>query len=153
MKLLKIKSFFQMFLSKCIISDTIDESIYMRKSDGEHWCNECGYHSALKTDVFRHVEAKHLQQQFACKFCRKFANSKRNLQRHIRRNHMSQIRYPMNMKQVMAWHSTWIKEIKNIYFLAASMECSAGSNDHFVVGGAVPSLVFRRPLGGASFHY
>jgi hypothetical protein len=37
--------------------------------------------------------------------------------------------------------------------LAASTECSAGSNDHFVVGGAVPSLVQfdGRPLGGANF--
>jgi hypothetical protein len=50
-------------------------------------------------------------------------------------------------------------------FLAASTECSAGSNDHFVVvvgvgvgvwgGGGVPSLVQfdRRPLGGANFQY
>jgi hypothetical protein len=44
-------------------------------------------------------------------------------------------------------------------FLAANMECSAGSNDHFVVGGggaaAVPSLVQfdGRPLGGANFQY
>jgi hypothetical protein len=42
------------------------------------------------------------------------------------------------------------------FFLAASTECSAGSNDHFVVGvGAVPSLVQfdERPLGGANFQY
>jgi hypothetical protein len=44
-------------------------------------------------------------------------------------------------------------------FLAASTECSAGSNDHFVVGGAgaaaVPSLVQfdGRPLGGANFQH
>jgi hypothetical protein len=39
-------------------------------------------------------------------------------------------------------------------FLAASTECSAGSNDHFVVV-VVPSLVQfdRRPLGGANFQY
>jgi hypothetical protein len=43
-----------------------------------------------------------------------------------------------------------------VRFLAASTECSAGSNDHFVVGvGAVPSLVQfdGRPLGGANFQY
>jgi hypothetical protein len=43
-------------------------------------------------------------------------------------------------------------------FLAASTECSTGSNDHFVVvvgGGGVQSLVQfdGRPLGGASFQY
>jgi hypothetical protein len=44
-------------------------------------------------------------------------------------------------------------------FLAASTECSAGSNDHFVVGagggGGVPSLVQfdGRPLGGDNFQY
>jgi hypothetical protein len=42
-------------------------------------------------------------------------------------------------------------------FLAASTECSAGSNDHFVVGVGVggPSLVQfdGRPLGGANFQY
>jgi hypothetical protein len=41
-------------------------------------------------------------------------------------------------------------------FLAASTECSAGSNDHFVVGvGGVPSLVQfdGRALGGANFQY
>jgi hypothetical protein len=49
-------------------------------------------------------------------------------------------------------------------FLAASTECSAGSNDHFVVVvvgvvvvvvGDVPSLVQfdGRPLGGANFQY
>jgi hypothetical protein len=40
-----------------------------------------------------------------------------------------------------------------IGFLAASTECSAGSNDHFVVaGGGVPSLVQfdGRPLDGAA---
>jgi hypothetical protein len=46
----------------------------------------------------------------------------------------------------------------NNIFLAASTECSAGSNDHFVVvrgGGGVPSLVQfdGRPLGGANFQY
>jgi hypothetical protein len=40
-------------------------------------------------------------------------------------------------------------------FLAASTECSAGSNDHFVGGGVVPSLVKFNgwPLGGANFQY
>jgi hypothetical protein len=40
-------------------------------------------------------------------------------------------------------------------FLAASSECSAGSNDHFVVVGGVPSLVQLdcRPLGGANIQY
>jgi hypothetical protein len=39
-------------------------------------------------------------------------------------------------------------------FLAASTECYAGSNDHFVVV-VVPSLVQfdGRPLGGATFQY
>jgi hypothetical protein len=45
----------------------------------------------------------------------------------------------------------------NIAFLAASTECSAGSNDHFVVVVVVvvPCLVQfdGRPLGGANFHY
>jgi hypothetical protein len=47
----------------------------------------------------------------------------------------------------------------DIEFLAASTECSAGSNDHFVVGAkaaaAVPSLVQfdGRPLGGANFQH
>jgi hypothetical protein len=38
-------------------------------------------------------------------------------------------------------------------FLAASTECYADSNDHFVV--VVPSLVQfdGRPLGGANFQY
>jgi hypothetical protein len=44
-----------------------------------------------------------------------------------------------------------------IFFLAASTECSAGSNDHFVVGvgASVPSLVQfdERPLGGANFQH
>jgi hypothetical protein len=48
---------------------------------------------------------------------------------------------------------------KSLKFLAASTECSAGSNDHFVVGAgaaaAVPSLVQfdGRPLGGANFQH
>jgi hypothetical protein len=43
----------------------------------------------------------------------------------------------------------------NNAFLAASTECSAGSNDHFVVGVVVPSLVQfdGRPLSGANFQY
>jgi hypothetical protein len=47
------------------------------------------------------------------------------------------------------------KLLRNLsHFLAASTECSAGSNDHFVVG-VVPSLVQfdGRPLGGANFQY
>jgi hypothetical protein len=48
--------------------------------------------------------------------------------------------------------------VSMLVFLAASTECSAGSNDHFVVGACgagVPSLVQidGRPLGGANFQY
>jgi hypothetical protein len=46
-----------------------------------------------------------------------------------------------------------------VYFKAENIfsreQCSAGSNDHFVVGVGVPSLVQfdGRPLGGANFQY
>jgi hypothetical protein len=53
--------------------------------------------------------------------------------------------------------STEFLESPTREFLAATTECSAGSNDHFVVGVVVvvPSLVQfdGRPLGGTNFQY
>jgi hypothetical protein len=60
----------------------------------------------------------------------------------------------------MHLESTIILLLSTKGFLAASTECSAGSNDHFVVcgvgaGWGVPSLVQfdGRPLGGTNFQY
>jgi hypothetical protein len=52
-------------------------------------------------------------------------------------------------------HSSQQQLFMQSEFLAASTECSAGSNDHFVVAGGGPSLVQfdGRPLGGAYFQY
>jgi hypothetical protein len=51
-------------------------------------------------------------------------------------------------------------KLDNFPFLAASTECSAGSNDHFVVVVVVVVVVVPclvqfdgRPLGGANFQY
>jgi hypothetical protein len=54
-----------------------------------------------------------------------------------------QLAKPMIFQQCPIRNSTTGRLGKKLVFLAASTECSAGSNDHFVVGGGggVPSLV------------
>jgi hypothetical protein len=86
----------------CLLSDTLDTYL-MRNSGGAIWCNACGFHGNSKTDVVRHIEARHLSSHIECKFCQKVLNCKRNLQRHIRKHHHHD---KMDMKQIIAWHIT-----------------------------------------------
>ena len=47
-------------------------------------CVECGYSSRLKSDVSKHVEAKHIETAaFTCDFCSKLYPSRNSLKSHI----------------------------------------------------------------------
>ena len=71
------------------------------KGSNSYWCNQCGYSAQSKIDVVRHIEARHLDLRLQCKFCAAVLKTKRNLQRHIRNNHVKDSR---NLKDVMAYH-------------------------------------------------
>ena len=61
-------------------------------SGGFWWrCLDCGHISRSKTDVAKHVEAKHIESEgFSCYYCGKFCPSKNALQSHISRMHRHQ---------------------------------------------------------------
>ena len=58
-------------------------------SGGFWWrCIECGHSSRSKTDVAKHVEAKHIESSgFHCSYCSKFCPSRNALQAHVSRYH------------------------------------------------------------------
>ena len=61
------------------------------RADGLKSCNACGFESKHQNDVKRHIESRHLELQYTCKFCGKITNTKHNLNRHIRKFHFSLI--------------------------------------------------------------
>ena len=72
--------------SKLFIAESF-EAWMTKTPDGFKYCNACGYQSKHLPDVRRHIEAKHMKNEFTCKFCGKTSNSKHNLTRHIKNQH------------------------------------------------------------------
>ena len=51
-------------------------------------CLDCGHTSKLKSDLSKHVEAKHIKSAgFYCGYCSKFCPSRNALQSHVSRQH------------------------------------------------------------------
>ena len=71
-------------------------------------CSECGYTKALKKDVIRHIEAKHLSLRIHCLFCLTVLTTRLNLQRHLKNKHLQKTGNPIadrnNLKNMMRDH-------------------------------------------------
>ena len=59
----------------------------LQKIDGLWSCTECGLSSGCKTDVFNHVESKHLKSSYTCNYCGKVYASLNSLKSHVSRYH------------------------------------------------------------------
>ena len=74
------------------VSDRIEEYIssMMYQSETRSWiCSECGKESKLKTDITRHVEAKHITNHpgYRCNYCGEYSKTKNALRVHISTRH------------------------------------------------------------------
>ena len=79
-----------------IMSDWINLSAavetYVSRAMGDNgsslWrCVGCGYESAWKHNLFKHIDSKHLSEGHYCPICAKYCPSKNALQKHVKRNH------------------------------------------------------------------
>ena len=50
-------------------------------------CVECGYESAWKHNLVKHIDTKHLSEGHHCSICAKFCPSKDALRKHVKRYH------------------------------------------------------------------
>ena len=90
MKYIKMKWYYLLFYSE--VSDRIEEYIssMMYQSETRSWiCSECGKESKLKTDITRHVEAKHITNHpgYRCNYCGEYSKTKNALRVHISTRH------------------------------------------------------------------
>ena len=86
----KMKWYYLLFYSE--VSDRIEEYIssMMYQSETRSWiCSECGKESKLKTDITRHVEAKHITNHpgYRCNYCGEYSKTKNALRVHISTRH------------------------------------------------------------------
>lgn len=60
-----------------------------RSENGKWCCSVCGKESALKTDIWRHVESLHIANHpgYSCNYCGCSVKSKNALNLHISRKH------------------------------------------------------------------
>lgn len=76
-----------------IVSDdfaVIDQEILskMQKRDSLWFCNVCNFSSAYKSNVYKHVDAKHVNTTgYTCSMCHKFCPSINALKLHESRYH------------------------------------------------------------------
>ena len=64
--------------------------------DGTYSCNTCGKSSNKRSDLRKHIEAKHLNIVYNCEYCNKNFNALHKYYTHLRRDHgiMSGKSYP-----------------------------------------------------------
>ena len=63
-------------------------SLMERSEVGGLWrCRECDYSSGVRTDVARHVEARHVDSTVSCDICGYVTNTRKALKMHKYRNH------------------------------------------------------------------
>ena len=71
--------------------EDIDEQIQSRIiviGRSEFQCGECGQLASLKTNMWKHIESKHMAPQpTPCMFCTKMCPSKNALASHVSRYH------------------------------------------------------------------
>ena len=69
------------------VETTIFSKIF--KSITGNWeCQDCGYNSAYKKNVFEHVESKHVKHSgYYCDICSRLCPTSSSLRMHYNRNH------------------------------------------------------------------
>ena len=75
------------------VSESIEDHIssMMFQTETKSWvCSECGKGSKLKTDITRHVEAKHVLNHpgYRCDYCGTYVKTRNALRLHISSRHV-----------------------------------------------------------------
>ena len=93
---------FKVFFYICILGFSFDgkhsgavqeqiNSLMLDMGHSEFHCTACGHVSKTKSNMQKHIEAKHIQSQpVFCEFCNKRCPSKNALQSHKSRYHKTQ---------------------------------------------------------------
>jgi len=74
--------------------DLVKEKM-IRLPDGRHSCTECEYIANYNTNLFSHIESKHMQQRetmlamYTCQICAKPHMTRNALRKHTKRNHVT----------------------------------------------------------------
>ena len=74
------------------VSESLEEHIssMMYQTETKSWiCSECGKEMKNRTDIWRHIEAKHVTNHpgYKCDFCDTFVKTKNALRIHISTRH------------------------------------------------------------------
>lgn len=77
------------------------EDYITRNNMGTYWCKGCGQHACSRKDLTRHIEAKHLNNIYNCKYCDFKINTRYGLQRHLNKQHKQP---GMSINEIMKWH-------------------------------------------------
>ncbi|XP_023340303.1 zinc finger and BTB domain-containing protein 14 isoform X7 [Eurytemora carolleeae] len=74
----------------CIVDNFANPGVeeHMQKTEAGWVCQACGWETRLKTRLWEHVEAKHVNTGgYTCPHCNKFCPSKNSLKAHVSRTH------------------------------------------------------------------
>ena len=81
------KNFTKLF--SFILPGTIDTEIRqkMTKSEGVWYCSDCDYNSKKSTNLYEHIEARHVAAAYCCVVCASHFKTKNTLRNHMYRQH------------------------------------------------------------------
>ena len=98
-----------------LILDAIDQAVLaqMQKNGGAWQCLACGWEAKIKTRLYEHVEAKHVETNgYSCPICGKFCSSQKGLKNH-------KFKYHRNSGAIQFW----IKVEQLFTFFVNIFEC------------------------------
>jgi len=82
----------------------MDEFIKLKmekSNDGQWHCLFCGRASKVKTNIFEHIEATHVESPgYSCEICEKHCRTRNALRAHKHREHSTASQFPQQMKNI-----------------------------------------------------
>lgn len=63
------------------------ENYYTRDAQGVFWCANCPLKTPHRRDLFRHIDAVHMDTQYPCQLCGRVLKAKYLLERHHKKLH------------------------------------------------------------------
>ena len=82
----------------------MDELIKLKmekSNDGQWHCLFCGRASKVKTNIFEHIEATHVESPgYSCEICEKHCRTRNALRAHKHREHSTASQFPQQMKNI-----------------------------------------------------
>jgi len=83
------KALLDLFTHFCLFEEygNLEVLANMQKTDAGNWtCLACSYSTSHRTNMYQHVEAKHVQTEgYSCPYCTKFCPNFKSLKNHKNR--------------------------------------------------------------------